>query len=568
MPALGTLGADVEVAPSSTAGATRTSTTRTRARSSTRSRSRRRWTSASRSASAICRSTSSPPTRPRTWPTVVLLGRHPGAAATAARRGSRRWAPGSMTRATTSGASSSSRPHGERLIAGSDRDYGLVILRYTGPGAIGPGGVRPDPAPRDRPGAPSNRVRLRLGALPQRPLDADRQGQRARPSAGRPAGQPAARGRGPGGAARTWLEAGQARRAGAAHAQGAEGEAAPAGPGAAGGGPRRRHGHAQMDADGRHNTPRQPPARDREVVVGSSTLGTAQGGTAVRRAAPRRGNGGERRGSAGLAPAGGGRAAHEGGGAAAAAAAASAPSHHGPTAGHLPPRAQEMELVGRLEPKAAFGDIVPGQIADLTVHKGFAYLNSWDSADCTRGGTHVVDIRNPAAPAEVGFIPAPADYYHGEGAHAISIDTPAFQGDILAVNDETYGSNILGACSDPLDQTFGGFDLYDVSNRPTRSRSCRARATTTATRRRAARRANSYHSVFAGRTGRGPSWWPRTTSSSPTSTSSTSPTPATPSSSPTSTRWRPSRRSSTARRPTAGWCSTTTWWSSASARGW
>ena len=26
-------------------------------------------------------------------------------------------------------------PSGERLIAGSDRDYGLVILRYTGPGA-------------------------------------------------------------------------------------------------------------------------------------------------------------------------------------------------------------------------------------------------------------------------------------------------------------------------------------------------------------------------------------------------------------------------------------------------
>ena len=27
---------------------------------------------------------------------------------------------------------------GERLIAGSDRDYGLEILRYTGPGAVGP----------------------------------------------------------------------------------------------------------------------------------------------------------------------------------------------------------------------------------------------------------------------------------------------------------------------------------------------------------------------------------------------------------------------------------------------
>ena len=152
--------------------------------------------------------------------------------------------------------------------------------------------------------------------------------------------------------------------------------------------------------------------------------------------------------------------------------------------------------MGRLEPKAAFGDIVPGQIADLTVHKGFAYLNSWDSADCTRGGTHVVDIRNPAAPAEVGFIPAPADYYHGEGAHAISINTPAFQGDILAVNDETYGSNILGACSDPLDQTFGGFDLYDVSN-PANPQPLVQGAGDNDRGAGPLPAANSYHSVFA-----------------------------------------------------------------------
>jgi hypothetical protein len=41
--------------------------------------------------------------------------------------------------------------NGERLIAGSDRDYGLVILRYKGPGAVGPapaspGGVTPPPS--------------------------------------------------------------------------------------------------------------------------------------------------------------------------------------------------------------------------------------------------------------------------------------------------------------------------------------------------------------------------------------------------------------------------------------
>ena len=145
--------------------------------------------------------------------------------------------------------------------------------------------------------------------------------------------------------------------------------------------------------------------------------------------------------------------------------AAKAPerSHHGPTAGHLPPRQQELELVGRLEPKGQFGAVLPGQIADLAVHKGFAYLNSWDNPDCQRGGTYVVDIRDPSQPKEVAFIPAPPDFYHGEGAHVVSLDVPGFRGDVLAVNDETYGTNLTAPCS-PADKSFGGFDLYDVSN--------------------------------------------------------------------------------------------------------
>ena len=143
-------------------------------------------------------------------------------------------------------------------------------------------------------------------------------------------------------------------------------------------------------------------------------------------------------------------------------------SHHGPTEGHLPATQQELELVGRLELTGAFGDVQPGQIADLAVHKGYAYLNSWDNPNCQRGGTYIVDIRNPAQPREVGFIPAQFPYYHGEGAHVVSINTPAFQGDVLAVNNETYGSNLAlnNDCglAEPPDTTFGGFDLYDVTN--------------------------------------------------------------------------------------------------------
>ena len=68
-----------------------------------------------------------------------------------------------------------------------------------------------------------------------------------------------------------------------------------------------------------------------------------------------------------------------------------------------------------------------------------------------------------AGPARSGFIPAPADSYHGEGAHAISLNLPGFRGDVLAVNNETYGSNVTAPCS-PTDKTGGGFDLYDVTN--------------------------------------------------------------------------------------------------------
>ena len=103
-----------------------------------------------------------------------------------------------------------------------------------------------------------------------------------------------------------------------------------------------------------------------------------------------------------------------------------------------PRRAENLEVVGHFEVPG----VRLGQIADLAVHKGYAYLNSWDDPNCLGGGTYVVDIRNPAAPQLVTFIPAAGPYYHGEGAHVVSVDVPGFKGDILAVNDETYGSNL------------------------------------------------------------------------------------------------------------------------------
>ena len=102
-------------------------------------------------------------------------------------------------------------------------------------------------------------------------------------------------------------------------------------------------------------------------------------------------------------------------------------NHHGTPIDHLPGVQQNMELVGELNliSPTTGNPVLPGQIADVAVHKGYAYLNSWDSPTCEDGGTFVVDIRDPAHPTQVAFIPALAPFYHGEGAHVISVATPS-----------------------------------------------------------------------------------------------------------------------------------------------
>ncbi len=163
-------------------------------------------------------------------------------------------------------------------------------------------------------------------------------------------------------------------------------------------------------------------------------------------------------------------------------------AHHGGPE-HVPAKQVNMELVGELEPTIAQGPIVPGQFADLAVHGDYAYLNSWDEPSCTKGGTYIADISDPANPVEAGFIPAVDGYYHGEGAHVVSIDTPQFTGDLLAVNNEACSND---ANRPPgVDAASGGFDLYDVSDPSTP-----VTLIQNAGDNQAALPANSYHSVF------------------------------------------------------------------------
>ena len=145
---------------------------------------------------------------------------------------------------------------------------------------------------------------------------------------------------------------------------------------------------------------------------------------------------------------------------------------HGGPGGHLPATSKNVELVGKLR----VHDAAEGIVADVGTLRGYAYLAQY-SPGCAAdgaGGAYVVDISNPASPKEVGFIPAHQGSYVGEGVHAIHVDTPAFTGDVLALNNEICADGGLGGVSlwdvtDPLHPTalaenFG--DATDTAGNP------------------------------------------------------------------------------------------------------
>jgi hypothetical protein len=116
--------------------------------------------------------------------------------------------------------------------------------------------------------------------------------------------------------------------------------------------------------------------------------------------------------------------------------------------------AGNMELVSKLR----LTDIEEG-IADVAAFGNYAYLNKFSpeclSNDGTGTGVEIVDISNPTQPRNVGFIPAEANSYLGEGVHIVRADTPSFEGDILIHNNETCNA------SEPV---ISGASLWDVSD--------------------------------------------------------------------------------------------------------
>jgi LVIVD repeat-containing protein len=123
--------------------------------------------------------------------------------------------------------------------------------------------------------------------------------------------------------------------------------------------------------------------------------------------------------------------------------------------GHLPPGSRNMALVGKVQLTN-----VDGGIADVAAFGNYAYLNAF-SPECTgrpgaQGtGVHIVNISNPAAPVKVGFIPAHANSYLGEGIHVVRAKTPWFEGDMLIHNNETCNATAF---------TPSGASLWNVTN--------------------------------------------------------------------------------------------------------
>jgi hypothetical protein len=122
---------------------------------------------------------------------------------------------------------------------------------------------------------------------------------------------------------------------------------------------------------------------------------------------------------------------------------------HAQGRGHLPATRSNVDLVSTVALKSG----PRKRIADVAVHRGYAYLGSW-SGPCRNNGVHVVDIRDPERPTKVAFLPAPRGSYPGEGVQVLRVETKAFAGDILVTNNETCDRR----------RRLGGLNIYDVSS--------------------------------------------------------------------------------------------------------
>src|SRR5919197_785531 len=136
---------------------------------------------------------------------------------------------------------------------------------------------------------------------------------------------------------------------------------------------------------------------------------------------------------------------------------------HGGTGGHLPPVNRNVELVGKAKVTNPSGAGLEGRVADVTAFGNYAYLTAFRSPTCEKAGVHVMDIHDPAHPAELtgAFIPTSVGSYAGEGIQVVHLDTAAFTGDLLIHQNETCPG---GVPAPPSPDKAGGISLWNVTD--------------------------------------------------------------------------------------------------------
>lgn len=128
-------------------------------------------------------------------------------------------------------------------------------------------------------------------------------------------------------------------------------------------------------------------------------------------------------------------------------------AQHGESGGHLAPvDSGNIELIGRMR----INQDKEGRASDVGVFGDHAYVGAFSDPKCQKGGVYVFDISDPSSPKQVNFIRTGGNSYVGEGVQVIHIDTPAYTGDVMVMNNEICG---------PIQpNTVGGVTFVDVTD--------------------------------------------------------------------------------------------------------
>ncbi len=141
------------------------------------------------------------------------------------------------------------------------------------------------------------------------------------------------------------------------------------------------------------------------------------------------------------------------------------PRHHDALFGHLPPVEQNLEVVGRARADRFAGpdrrrpDRRPRRPRRLRLPD-----DCWDEpSPAPSGGTYIADIRDPANPQEIGFLPAAARLLPRRG-RARRLDSTRRSSPATCSRSTTRPARTTTRVRPTCPTTAGGFDLYDVTD--------------------------------------------------------------------------------------------------------